>query len=120
MRSLDARAQWTPPMALLWQSSLASATVRELLALTTCLSVAASMAVAGLWASSTLLSLCEFAEEWLDAWRRLSDAFVANWLPRQTSAMQPAYNYGGNSTGAQLCRSAQASKAVMEPCLGVE
>ena len=34
---------------------------------------------------------CRGNELWLDAWRRRMDAVVADWLPRQTAAMQAAY-----------------------------
>ena len=51
----------TPPMTLLWQQadelSLANATVCELPEVTTCLSMAASMALAVVLASLTLLTL---------------------------------------------------------------
>ena len=35
---------------------------------------------------------CEFAEEWLDAWRTEMDAYVADpWLPQQTAQLRRAY-----------------------------
>jgi hypothetical protein len=34
---------------------------------------------------------CNFAEEWLDAWRRRMDVFVEVWITNQTTAFQNAY-----------------------------
>ena len=36
---------------------------------------------------------CNFGEEWLDAWRRHMDAYVATWLPEQSVALHEAYAY---------------------------
>ena len=47
---------------------------------------------------------CNFTEEWLDAWRRAVDVYVAEWLTKQTPAMQRAYDYRLNKLGFAQAR----------------
>ena len=48
---------------------------------------------------------CDFAEEWLDAWRREMDVYVAStWLPLQSDAMQSAYSQRHRALGHAQAR----------------
>lgn len=47
---------------------------------------------------------CNFAEEWLDAWRLQMDDVVAVWLPKQKPAMQEAYERRKQELGLQQAR----------------
>jgi hypothetical protein len=47
---------------------------------------------------------CCFAEEWLDAWRQRLDDFVADWILRQTPAMQEAHATRSRELGLAQAR----------------
>ena len=47
---------------------------------------------------------CDGNEEWLDAWRRQVDAFVVEWMPRQTAALQEAYAERRQKLGHEQAR----------------
>ena len=47
---------------------------------------------------------CNFAEEWLDAWRRQMDAVVLVWLPKQTKELQDAYQRRKDELGFEQAR----------------
>ena len=47
---------------------------------------------------------CDFAEEWLDAWRRQMDKIVAEWLPQQRPQFIAAYNARLHSLGLEQAR----------------
>jgi hypothetical protein len=47
---------------------------------------------------------CDGNEEWLDAWRRQVDAYVTDWLPKQTKALQLAYKARETKLGFNQAR----------------
>ena len=47
---------------------------------------------------------CNFAEEWLDAWRTQMDTVVKDWLPKQSKGMQDAYRDRLQKLGAHQAR----------------
>ena len=47
---------------------------------------------------------CNFAEEWLDCWRRQMDGVVEVWLPKQSKALQKAYAARKSKLGSHQAR----------------
>ena len=47
---------------------------------------------------------CEFAEEWLDAWRKLMDVEVEAWLPNQTPELREGYRIRRQALGKDQAR----------------